>query len=101
MVLAQSHRVFFRFVYFIYVSSLSPSTDAPEDRRASDPHIDMYVCLSVGLCLCVCVFCFLVWFEFFSRVSLCSPGCPGSFCVDQAGLKLTGLPLLLSPEFWN
>ena len=31
------------------------------------------------------------------RVSLCSPGCPGTWFVDQAGLKLTDndLPLFL------
>jgi hypothetical protein len=27
-----------------------------------------------------------------NRVSLCSPGCPGTHSVDQAGLKLRGLP---------
>jgi hypothetical protein len=26
------------------------------------------------------------------RVSLCSPGCPGIYSVDQAGLKLRNLP---------
>jgi hypothetical protein len=26
------------------------------------------------------------------RVSLCSPGCPGTHSVDQAGLKLRNLP---------
>jgi hypothetical protein len=29
-----------------------------------------------------------VWFGFSDRVSLCSPGCPGTHFVDQAGLKL-------------
>jgi hypothetical protein len=32
--------------------------------------------------VCVCFFFFL------DRVSLCSPGCPGTHFVDQAGLKL-------------
>jgi hypothetical protein len=33
------------------------------------------------------------WFLFFQdRVSLCSPGCPGSNFEDQAGLKLRNLP---------
>jgi hypothetical protein len=33
-------------------------------------------------------------FFFFSRdkVSLCSPGCPGTYSVDQAGLELRNLP---------
>jgi hypothetical protein len=34
-------------------------------------------------------FCF-VFFQ--DRVSLCSPGCPGTYCIDQAGLKLRNLP---------
>jgi hypothetical protein len=38
-------------------------------------------------------FCFLFLFLFFvfvfqDRVSLCSPGCPGTHFVDQAGLEL-------------
>jgi hypothetical protein len=38
-----------------------------------------------NLCLFVCLF---VW----DRVSLFSPGCPGTHCVDQAGLKFVNLP---------
>jgi hypothetical protein len=36
----------------------------------------------------------LVWFGFvfWDRVSLCSPGCPGTHSVDQAGLELRNLP---------
>jgi hypothetical protein len=34
-------------------------------------------------------FCFLV---FRDRVSLCSPGCPGTHSVDQAGLELRNPP---------
>jgi hypothetical protein len=30
--------------------------------------------------------------DFGDRVSLCSPGCPGTHFVDQAGLKLRNLP---------
>jgi hypothetical protein len=39
------------------------------------------------------VFCFF-WFGlvFQDRVSLCSPGCPGTHSVDQAGLELRNLP---------
>jgi hypothetical protein len=40
-------------------------------------------------CLFVCLFVFLV---FLDRVSLCSPGCPGTHSVDQAGLELRNLP---------
>ena len=31
-------------------------------------------------------------FSFPDRVSLCSPGCPGTHSVDQAGLELRDLP---------
>jgi hypothetical protein len=34
-----------------------------------------------------------VFFFFFQdRVSLCSPGCPGTHSIDQAGLELRSLP---------
>ena len=42
------------------------------------------------VCLFVC-FAFL-FFVFGDRVSLYSPGCPGTHSVDQAGLKLRNLP---------
>ena len=44
------------------------------------------------------LFCFVLFFWFFfffffwDRVSLCSPGCPGTHSVDQVGLKLRNLP---------
>jgi hypothetical protein len=44
--------------------------------------------LMVFVCLFVCLFCFV----FRDRVSLCSPGCPGTYSVDQAGLKLRNSP---------
>jgi hypothetical protein len=41
----------------------------------------------------VVLFCFLLLFCFFQdRVSLWSPGCPGTHFVDQAGLKLRNQP---------
>jgi hypothetical protein len=33
-----------------------------------------------------------LFFGFWDRVSLCSPGCPGTHFVDQAGLELRNLP---------
>jgi hypothetical protein len=38
------------------------------------------------------LFCFVLFFVFQDRVSLCSPGCPGTHSVDQAGLELRYLP---------
>jgi hypothetical protein len=41
---------------------------------------------------------FLLFFSFQNRVSLCSPSCPGTCFVDQAGLELTEIHLPLPPE---
>jgi hypothetical protein len=41
--------------------------------------------------------CLLFFFLVFrDRVSLCSPGCPGTHSVDQAGLELRNLPVSAS-----
>jgi hypothetical protein len=42
-------------------------------------------------CFCFCFF-FLFVFVFRDRVSLCSPGCPGTHSVDQVGLELRNPP---------
>jgi hypothetical protein len=60
---------------------------------------DMLVLLFVCLFVCWAVlFCFgfwvwfgLVWF-FRDRISLCSPGCPETHSVGQAGLELRNPP---------
>jgi hypothetical protein len=50
----------------------------------------------------VCLFCGLGFFGFFFvclfgfLVSLCSPGCPGTHSVDQAGLELRSPPACAS-----
>jgi hypothetical protein len=42
---------------------------------------------------CFVLFCFVLFcFVFRDRVSLCSPGCPGTHFVDQAGLELRNPP---------
>jgi hypothetical protein len=41
-------------------------------------------------------FCFVLFFVFWDRVSLYSPGCPGTHFVDQAGLKLRNPPVSAS-----
>jgi hypothetical protein len=38
------------------------------------------------------LFFFIFFLVFQDRVSLCSPGCPGTHSVDQAGLELRNLP---------
>jgi hypothetical protein len=53
--------------------------------------------ISIALGVCSCNICSF-FFQFFSflvfqdRVSLCSPGCPGTHSVDQAGLQLRNPP---------
>jgi hypothetical protein len=54
-------------------SSIGPSYPTP------------WFCLLVHLFVC-----------FWDRVSLCSPGCPGTHFVDHAGLKLRNLPASVS-----
>jgi hypothetical protein len=57
------------------------------------------VCVCVHVCMCTlyaCVHVYTVYYiyvvVFRDRVSLCSPGCPGTHSVDQAGLKLRNPP---------
>jgi hypothetical protein len=54
--------------------------------------IRVYLMQSSGQSFFVCFV--LVWFGFgfFETVSLCSPGCPGTHFIDQAGLKLRNPP---------
>jgi hypothetical protein len=47
-------------------------------------------CQVTGFCFCFLVF--LVFLFFQDRVSLCSPGCPGTHSVDQASLELRNPP---------
>jgi hypothetical protein len=41
---------------------------------------------------CFVLFCFVFVLFYRDRVSLCSPGCPGTHSVDQAGLELRNPP---------
>jgi hypothetical protein len=58
-----------------------------------------FVCLFVFVFVCF-LFCFVLfgfWFLVFrDRVSLYSPGCPGTHFVDQAGLELRNPPASVS-----
>jgi hypothetical protein len=51
------------------------------------PQLGFFVCLFVCF-----LFCFVLFFVFRDRVSLCSPDCPGTHFVDQAGLELRNPP---------
>ena len=44
---------------------------------------------------------FYSFFFFLDRVSLFSPGCPGTHFVVQAELELRNLPASLPPERWD
>jgi hypothetical protein len=53
----------------------------------------LFVCFFLSFVFCFVLFCFVLFcFVFQDRVSLYSPGCPGTHFVDQAGLKLKNPP---------
>jgi hypothetical protein len=54
-----------------------------------------------SLVVFIFVFGWLVHLDFWDRVSLCSPGCPGTHSVVQTGLKLTEILLPLLPRCWD
>jgi hypothetical protein len=53
---------------------------------------EVHRCVDLLLCLFVVVVLILVLVFFQERVSLYSPGCPGTHFVDQAGLELRNPP---------
>jgi hypothetical protein len=52
--------------------------------------------LFIYLFIYLFIFIFIFFFFFQGRVSLCSPGCPGTHSVDQADLELRSLPASVS-----
>ena len=50
-----------------------------------------------SLFLFVCLFVCFIDFFFKAESHLCSPGCPGSHSVHQAGLRLRDSPASISP----
>jgi hypothetical protein len=55
--------------------------------------INQFPKASITLQLFCFLFCFVLFlFCFQDKVSLCSPGCPGTHTVDQAGLELRNPP---------
>jgi hypothetical protein len=55
-------------------------------------HSSLIVFLDGCMSKKVDVFFFFFFLVFRDRVSLCSPGCPGTHSVDQAGLELRNPP---------
>jgi hypothetical protein len=51
-----------------------------------------------GLEPTVFLFFLFLFLVFRDRVSLCSPGCPGTHSADQAGLELRNLPASAPPS---
>jgi hypothetical protein len=60
----------------------------------------LFLLLLLLLLVFVLFVCLFVCFVFQDRVSLCSPGCPGTHSVDQDGLELRNT-LPLPPECWD
>jgi hypothetical protein len=74
----------------------SPSLIDSSSHQALSSHTVWDYCLE-GCQSIRHFFGFFVFLGFFrDRVSLCSPGCPGTPSVDQAGLELRNLPVSAS-----
>jgi hypothetical protein len=54
--------------------------------------IHSFISLDIYFSCLIFKFFFLFFLVFRDRVSLYSPGCPGTHSVDQAGLELRNLP---------
>jgi hypothetical protein len=84
-------------MFFLYLRSLKNDsilflkTFMPEHKRK----VTCFLLPWIGMCSFIAVFCLFVCFVCFvfrDRVFPCSPGCPGTHSVDQAGLELRNLP---------
>jgi hypothetical protein len=78
--------------------SLRPREDQPIEPHGCDVIQKFLMNLGVFFLFCFLIFFFFLFF-FRDRVSLCSPGCPGTrtHSVDQAGLELRNPPASASP----
>jgi hypothetical protein len=72
--------------YFIWSLHQSHKSRADSAQCGREALLHFFVCL-----FCFVLFCFVL-FCFRDRVSLRSPGCPGTHSVNQAGLELRNLP---------
>jgi hypothetical protein len=60
--------------------------------------LDSHICINLLFYFYFILFYFILFYFilFSDRVSLCSPGCPGTHSVDQAGLELRNLSASVS-----
>jgi hypothetical protein len=68
------------------------------DPKGSRPTYRLRI-LALGHQLHLLLLCFVLFFR--DKVSLYSPGYPGTHFVDQAGLELRNPPLPLPPKYWD
>jgi hypothetical protein len=85
-----------------------PSDGTAHNRLGLPPSVTLrkcpHACLQPNLFCCCCCYCFcfvlvfgcFVFLFFRDKVSLCSPSCPGTHSVDQAGLELRNSPVSAS-----
>jgi hypothetical protein len=55
-------------------------------------HVSVYEYMYVYMCMYVCMYRYVFVCVCVDKVSLYSPGCPGTHSVDQAGLELRNPP---------
>jgi hypothetical protein len=93
----QDHNIFPPCTLHMYetVKELNKSLKCfPLKRCAMHTDTNLHLSNSISTYMIQTVFFYLfIFFGFFrDRVSLCSPGCPGTHSVDQAGLELRNPP---------
>jgi hypothetical protein len=76
----------------IHRDLLLPPSARIKDYAQLPPYFLRQAFLLLLLLLLLFFFFFFFFFFFRDRVSLCSPGCPGTHIVDQAGLELRNPP---------
>jgi hypothetical protein len=72
--------------------SAQPIISSLFNTSETSKHARVALWVSVLFCLLLDSLGFVVVVCFRDRVSLCSPGCPGTHSVDQAGLELRNPP---------
>jgi hypothetical protein len=84
--------LYFHFASKLYMIHILSSLQQRHNKMTL-PYIRPEYLVCCCCCCCCCCLGFLFLFLFFRyRVSLYSPGCPGTHFVDQAGLELRNPP---------